>query len=613
MVETENPGTKSVSSLMRDVDSGSFVIPYFQRGFEWEPSMASELFQSILQDYYTGLLLFWDLDEAKAQREKWDPIWGATLNGGPDKAVLDGQQRLSSLYYAIYNPEKKFPSRKSYYVFYLDLIEALDGEYDEAVEYNFYRNYQPWSKLKDREKWIEDGRVPLCILSAEDPDNPDNLYIDSLEFDQWCEQFVEERADELPEDVISFKVRDLFRRILNYNFVHYPLSSDRDLRDICNIFAKVNASGMKLSTFDLLNAFLYPHEVELRKGLWEREVSEQLKKIDSNMNLNLLKIISLHKQNYCSSKYLYNLIPGEETVREEPDGTRYEEVLVDSGDDFEELWMEAVNYAEEARSILMNTGTREFGAIREEFVPYATMFPVLGAVLWEYEGSTDDIEFRKTLKRWYWAAVFSKDYSGSSDTVMGRDFRDWKEWFQRGKSMEQMTKVDAEFIQELDLKDVDKGAGRYNGVICLLALNGPRDFYRGNILGTVDFTDQRINDHHIFPKKVEGIDPEKMQSFQSYRDSIVNRTLILDNTNNKIKKQKPSDYLAEMEDKHGSEEEVKSLLQGHFISDSAYEYLVNDDFDNFVTEREKEIKRQVIDNIGIEDPATTVQDFTPSE
>ena len=48
MVESENPGTKNVSELMKDVDSGGFVIPYFQRGFEWEPSMASELFQSIL-------------------------------------------------------------------------------------------------------------------------------------------------------------------------------------------------------------------------------------------------------------------------------------------------------------------------------------------------------------------------------------------------------------------------------------------------------------------------------------------------------------------------------------------------------------------------------------
>jgi hypothetical protein len=603
MVKSENPGTKNVSELMKDVDSGDYVIPYFQRGFEWEPSMASELFQSILQDYYTGLLLFWDLDETKAEQEEWDPVWGASIEGIPQQAVLDGQQRLSSLYYAIYNPEKKFPSRKSYYVFYLDLVKALNEEYDEAVPYKYFRHHRDWDDLKDRDEWIEEGRVPLCILSADDPENPDNSYINSREFNQWSKRFIEEHSDVLPEDVIEFKVRDMFQRILNYNFVHYPLSSDRDIRDICNIFAKVNASGMTLSTFDLMNAFLYPYGVELRKDLWEREVPEALKSMDSSMNINILKIISLRKQNYCSSKYLYNLIPGEETVREEPDGTRYEEVLVKSGDAFEELWNTAVDYAEEARSIIMNTGGRDFGAIREEYIPYGTMLPVIAAVLWEYDGSVADPEFRTMLKRWYWAAVFSKDYGGSSDTVMGSDFRDWKEWISQGKTMEQIAKVDAEFIEELDLKSTDKGSGRYNGVICLLALNGPRDFYRGNILGTGDFTDHRINDHHIFPKKVQGIDRENIQSFDHYRDSIVNRTLILDETNNKIKRKRPSDYVEEMIKNHGSEDKVKDLLKEHFISESAYEYLLDDDFDNFVIEREKEIKRHVIENIGIKDEA----------
>ena len=126
MVEVENPGTKEISSLMGNVTDGSYVIPYFQRGFEWEPSMVSELFESILQNYYTGLLLFWDLDDENANAEHWDPVWGATANDEPEKAILDGQQRLSSLYYAIHNPEQKFPNRESYYVFYVDLVEDDD-------------------------------------------------------------------------------------------------------------------------------------------------------------------------------------------------------------------------------------------------------------------------------------------------------------------------------------------------------------------------------------------------------------------------------------------------------------------------------------------------------
>jgi hypothetical protein len=602
MVEVEDPGTMPVRVLMNDVASGEYVIPYFQRGFEWEPSMVSELFTSILQDYYTGLLLFWELNDHRAEQEQWDPVWGSTTAERPDKAVLDGQQRLSSLYYTIHNPEKRFPNRKSYYVFYVDLIKVLNDDYDEAIDYSWKtENYQSWSDLRDnREGWIESGQVPLCILSAEDPDQPRGDYIDSAEFNKWATQFVEQRSGDLPDNTQMWEVREVFTDILNYNFVVYSLASARSMPDICNIFAKVNDTGMNLSTFDLMNAFLYPYNVRLRKELWEGVANDKLKRIDTNMNENLLKIISLRKQNYCSSKYLYNLIPGEETVREEPDGTRYEEVLIESGTEFSELWRSAVDFAEDARERIMNTGRTDFGAIRGEFIPYNTVLPVLAAVLWQYdegESSVTEGQFRETLQRWYWSAVFSQDYSGSSDTAMGKDFRDWKTWFSGDGEIEQLRKVDREFISEMDLATEDKGSGRYNAIICLLALNGVRDFNNERILGTGDFTDQAINDHHIFPKKVSNLPPEHATNFDRFQDSILNRTLIVDETNQKIQNKKPSEYLAEMEEIHGSEMAVRELMRGHFISDAAYDHLKNDDFDSFIMERESEIKEQLIERI----------------
>jgi hypothetical protein len=602
MVEVEDPGTMPVRVLMNDVASGEYVIPYFQRGFEWEPSMVSELFISILQDYYTGLLLFWELNDHRAEQEQWDPVWGSNTAERPDKAVLDGQQRLSSLYYAVHNPEKRFPVRKSYYVFYVDLIKVLNDDYDEAIDYTWKtENYQSWTDLRaNRDEWIESGQVPLCILSAEDPDQPRGDYIDSAEFNKWATQFVEQRSGDLPENTQMWEVREVFTDILNYNFVVYSLASERSMPDICNIFAKVNDTGMNLSTFDLMNAFLYPYDVRLRKELWEGLANDQLKRIDTNMNENLLKIISLRKQNYCSSKYLYNLIPGEETVREEPDGTRYEEVLIESGTEFRELWRSAVDFAEDARERIMNTGRTDFGAIRGEFIPYNTVLPVLAAVLWQYdegESSVTEGQSRETLQRWYWSAVFSQDYSGSSDTAMGKDFRDWKTWFSGDGEIEQLRKVDREFISEMDLATEDKGSGRYNAIICLLALNGVRDFYNERILGTGDFTDQAINDHHIFPKKVSDLPPEHATNFDRFQDSILNRTLIVDETNQKIQNKKPSEYLTEMEEIHGSEMAVRELMRGHFISDAAYDHLKNDDFDSFIMERESEIKEQLIERI----------------
>ena len=592
----ENPGTERVEDLLRNVHDGSYVIPYFQRGFEWQPRMVCELFESILQNYYTGLVLFWDLNPEEIQREIWDPIWGAKLKEKPNKAVLDGQQRLASLYYAIYNPNKLFPNRYSYYVFFMNLNKILNDDYDESITYKYYSNYQSWENIKkDKNSWTETGIIPISILSARDPTNSNQEYIDSKEFEEWLNTFLDKNKNKLPNGMATLRIVKVFNRILKYNFVSYPLSNKRKSSDICNIFARVNAKGMRLSTFDLMNAFLYPKGVKLRKELWENLNYELLKEIDPGMNEYLLKLISLIKQNYCSSKYIYNLIPGEKIIRKDEYGKKYEDILVKDGKEFEKLWENSCKSAEKARKIIMN----DFAAIKTDFIPNTTIVPVLGAILYEYKGDKDNIVFKNNLKRWYWSAVLSEDYSGSSDSVMAKDFRDWKEWINTGKNIERINRINIEFINNLNLKSVRKGSAQYKAIICLLALNDLQDFYTGWKVGVGDFSHENINDHHIFPKKVSGLDSEKSKTFNEIKDFIVNKTLLLDNTNMKIKNRQPSQYIKDMIEKHGSENKVKEIFERHLITGKAYEYMKEDDFDNFIIEREKAIKKHIISILEI--------------
>lgn len=597
----ENPGTDTVKSLLKKVDDGSFVIPYFQRGFEWKPRMVSELIESILQNYFTGLLLFWELNPQDAKNEEWDPIWGAEKRNTPEIAILDGQQRLSSLYYAIYNPKENFPQRHSYYSFFIDLNKVLNEEYDEAISYKFYfSNYQSWKQHKlSQDEWAETGIVPLAILSAKASDHPNQDYIDSVEFSEWISKYLEANKQNLPSGTTAFTVYKVFNSILNYSFIFYPLSSKRDLHDICNIFARVNSKGMRLSTFDLMNAFLYPKDIKLRKDLWENLDNEALKKIDTGMDEYLLKVISLHKQNYCSAKYLFNLIPGQVTIRKNEQGQKYDEILVKDGEEFKKLWHNACKHAEQARKRIMNTGFSDFGAIKQDFVPNTTIIPVLATILWEYEGDPDSRDFVNSLKKWYWSAVLSEDYSGSSDTVMAKDFRDWKEWIISNKAIERINRITPDFFTEMDLKTIKKGSTRYNAILCILALNNAKDFFKGQIVGTGDYSNDSINDHHIFPSKVKELDPSTDKTFSSVKDTIVNRTLLLDETNKRISNQKPSEYLGDMIKKHGTEEKVKLTLSEHFINDAAYEAMKQDNFDDFVIEREKAIKEHLISTLGL--------------
>ena len=151
----------------------------------------------------------------------------------------------------------------------------------------------------------------------------------------------------------------------------------------------------------------------------------------------------------------------------------------------------------------------------------------------------------------------------------------------------------------MDFKTIRKGSSRYNAILCLLALNNASDFYKKRQAGSGDYVSSRINDHHIFPSKVNGLDPSKNQSFKETKDSIANRTLLFDETNGKIKNKKPSKYLDEIIKKHGGEQKVKNILKGHFITESAYNFLKNDNYDQFILEREKAIKQHLINKLEL--------------
>ena len=182
MAKDPNP-MKSVEDLLKGVEEGEYVIPNFQRKYEWNPGMVSDLLVSIMQDYFTGLLLFWELPDHLVVGE-WNPLWGAKTAENPFFAILDGQQRLSSLYYSLYCPNKEFPDRRTYYLFYLDLTEYLSDNYEEAIYYKFSKIYMDLDEIKSKkDEFIENKIFPLALLQ-------DKSFLNN-EFNEWTKGYTE--------------------------------------------------------------------------------------------------------------------------------------------------------------------------------------------------------------------------------------------------------------------------------------------------------------------------------------------------------------------------------------------------------------------------------------
>ncbi|EMR73009.1 hypothetical protein MCGE09_00325 [Thaumarchaeota archaeon SCGC AB-539-E09] len=579
-------GFESVRDLVNTVKKGDYVIPHFQRDFDWSASMVSDLLISIIHDYYAGTLLFWQLEDKEKKLEMWDPVWGSIKGKKPNKAILDGQQRLSSLHYAINAPETAFPKRSSYYYFFIDLNKFYNGNEDESVFYRHQVHYRDVDSFKTDYSLAKEGYFPVCLLS-------DSVYLISPEYTKWLEVYSDIRKqNKLPEKT-TLEINNLLRSMLEFSFFTETLEK-KEIPEICTIFARINSKGLKLNIFDLLNAFLYPHDIQLKK-YWENIHYEKLKELDDRMKVYLLKFMSLVIQRYCSTKYLYNLIPGSK-IR---DRSRKETILIKDKEEFMKLLEDGTKYLENARINIMNVGLNDYGAIKNKYIPNTTMLPVLAAINYTYDKELSKMVDKDTLLqkiyRWYWCSAISGDYSGSSDTVMAKDYVDMLNWLQDDEAIpERVSKIDSIYIDtQIDFtKTRNTNNSRYCVILNLIALNQAIDFYNGRPLATYEADD--INDHHIFPLK------SGLQINDDLIDSILNRTLIHYDTNLKILNDKPSNYYNKiLKHFNGDVQKVNQLFGSHFISEKGIKYLMNNKFAEFIEERNIVIKNTLKKELGL--------------
>src|SRR5215468_11046622 len=112
MKDAQKPDHISLSTLIGRLKDGRFVIPDFQREFEWTPQDIRDLMRSIFLDYYIGSLLLWKGKSENFAALACEDIYGYNgTDGSPEHIVLDGQQRLTAMYYAFVAPDRAAPNR----------------------------------------------------------------------------------------------------------------------------------------------------------------------------------------------------------------------------------------------------------------------------------------------------------------------------------------------------------------------------------------------------------------------------------------------------------------------------------------------------------------------
>lgn len=552
----ENPkaNPENLLEIVKDAYQGKVVVPEFQRSFVWGREDIEEFLASVLQGYFVGTFLMLDTSPDHPLFP-FRPVEGLDyVNGQANpkqhstvRLVLDGQQRITSIFYALYAPDISLRNSKHPYKFYLRLEPMLEEDFDEAIV-----GVSTWDKrrLSENETLVRQHRaLPFTLLA------------DSGAFRRWL--FKEQHV--WGEDQQTL-IDEFYSRFEKFMVPVVNLSSNTSKDNIVNIFERINRTGVSLSLFDLAVARLYPKEVKLR-DLWEQFEKAHPEVAGLIKPEFLLKVIAVFQ--------------GKEPRK----GNLLDVLDALTAEQFTERWSEAG----EAIVLAYKRVREEYGAFEPGWIPYTTLLVPLGALLWELKQAKAGQAAYKKLDAWYWGNVFAQRYDSAVDSKTYRDFGEMRRWIEGGPAPEWLQRLDA---QSLNLDVDEPRSAIYKGLMCLIARQGARDFLTGQPANL-----NECQDDHIFPKAVYQ---------KTHRvDSVFNRTLISKETNNRKGDKQPSEFLREcLEGHEHNEKELRETLRSHYIPPESYEALRRDDFETFIEARGRALRETVVRLLDVNSSAS---------
>lgn len=594
MKDAQRPDHVSLMTLVNRLREGRFVIPDFQREFEWKPWDISELIRSIFLDYFIGSLLLWKGKKENFESLACEPIYGFQGQGVPEHIVLDGQQRLTAMYYAFMAPNVPAPSRANRFLYFIRVDRFMEEAYDEAFEYDWTRTGEKTLGIELEQ--YEKHRFPLAVVGR--GDRAVVKWSTGYEEHWKSRQAAALHAGDAAGAAIAHRHAENGRQFdkhlegitQQFQISYIELDQELELDKVCDIFTQINSRGIRLDVFDLINALLKPRGLQL-KHLW-REAAPRLDFVETErLNVYVLQVMSILRQAYCSPKYLYFLLPGQEKKVRETDGSLRKEVLVRDIAEFETRWGEAVEALQRAIALLRHP--QEFGAISSQYLPYVSILPVFAALQVAARAlpAVRQLDAQRKNRHWYWASVFTNRYSGSVESTSARDYLDVKAWLDDDAAEPALIAEFRARFKALDLRrETKRGSSVYNGIFNLLVLRGARDWMAGTVPQYGD-----LDDHHIVPKSWG-----KEHGLGNAIDSILNRTPLTADTNRRVISDRlPNAYLPELIAANG-EAAVRAILESHLVSPAGFDILRRDpfgpdDFEAFLAERQRTLQDAIED------------------
>ena len=567
----------SLKKLLDDAGSGKIQLPDFQRGWVWDEDRIRGLLASISRGFPVGAVM--TLEAGGEIRLKSRTIEGAEGNpdNSPDEFLLDGQQRLTSLYQSLLHegPVDTHDNRgrriKRWY--YVDVLAAMDPnvEREEAIisvpenrieTKNFGREIV--LDLSSREKELEQHRIPTEQL---------------LNGMSWLLEYnVYWMSREHPEGDLGVFLNECKRLVLDpftdYDLPVIRLDKETPKEAVCTVFEKVNTGGVTLSMFELVTASFAAEDEDFSlRDDWSKRQNRlhdeygALQGVGGDQFLQATALLTTQERRRKA------IMEGRPQSRMPAINCRKNDILDLDVSDYRE-WADRVEagFVNAAKFLY-----RQFVFTNRD-VPYTTQLVPLAVLYVELGEALEPDKANEKLERWFWSGIFGETYGGAVETQYGLDLAQVAAWI-RGGPIPTMVN-EANFVPERLLSLRTRNSAAYKGLYALQMKSHAADWRTGNPLSFAVWYQENIDIHHIFPKRWCEQDASPQIPPRLY-NSIINKTPIDASTNRRIGGNTPSDYLRRLL-QDISVDRLNQVLESHWI---APDLLLGDRFAEFFVRR----------------------------
>ncbi len=576
----------TINEAMQRIKNDEYLLPAFQREYVWECWQIEELFDSLMKGYPISSMLFWEVrDESKTAwkfyrflkfyREKHHTHneFFDTKQHKDFKAVLDGQQRLTSLYIALF------------------------GHYDEG------RRKTRWQAEND-DRWFYISSLYFNLTQSKEPENPNVEYefkwLDKIETKErdiyikneqkWFKCSAIYSIGDINE-IINFSQKNSFtnserKRLCDFHTlifntkdeskINFYLETEQNPDKAVNIFVRVNSNGEPLDYSDILFSIAIAN--------W--------KNIDARTEIN--NLVDRINQDFKISKdlilkgflYLFH-----NSVKFQINS--FDKNFIES---IEEKWEGIRDCFVETFRLL-----RSFGLETKTLSTNNAILPILYFIY--HNNLTEQIvnsksqkENRQIIKRWLLRVFILKPFGASGDNVLTNMRKAFiKDFKQNGE------KYFDEYMDKFPLEKIEKDV-KYNQII-------DDEFLENEIIGrrkdsaeafailsflypNLDYKNNDFHKDHLHPesmyKEYKKMGEEKHSKRADYNylvfevyDSLPNLQM-LDANENMSKRDKTLKEWVEESCKNKSESDRKEFLKRHLIPDIN---LCLENFDDFFEAR----------------------------